>query len=275
VNHRALVLSLTVGLPLLIGLGGCAIVPGLGSKPADGLERVDELLERVESLQAEALLAQERAERALTELRELAAPEFQSDPLNAYAELSLAIEDSRKQAQRLGDTIEPLRETSAEVFAAWTDSLESFGNTKLRRQSQARLAETRARCSAVHDTAVAAHIALDSFNADLRDQALFLQHDFNADAVAFVAGELGGLDEQSGEVRERLERCIEASRRYVETASLRGQLTQHSSELSATPKPRRAAPPAGERRRANPGAVETPASEPEPLPAQESDRGGR
>ncbi|MCC7011481.1 MAG: DUF2959 family protein [Planctomycetes bacterium] len=246
-RQRHLILSIALGLPFLAGVSACSVIPGLSSKKSDGLDRVDELLGRVEQVQAESVLSKERAEEALGMLQEVSAPDFAGNPVAAYAELLSKIEASKKQATKLGESIAPLKETAEDVFTAWTASLESFGNTKLRRQSHVRLAETRARCDAILSSATAAHIAYESLNADLRDHALFLEHDFNAASVAVVAEQLDTLDAQTTELCDRLDSTVAASKSYIETSALRGQLAVNGSEVKSAP---RAAPEEGKRRRA-------------------------
>lgn len=236
-RHRAYILSLALGLPMVVATSACSILPTFGSNKSAGLNRVDDLLSRVEQVQAESVLAKERADQALTLLREISADEFDGDPVAAYTNLLAAIDMSKKQAAKLGAGIKPLKTTADQVFVEWTASLESFGNTKLRRQSQVRMVETRARCEHIVSAATAAHIAYESLNADLRDQALFLQHDFNAASVAVVAQSLDALEMQSDELHERLDACVSASKSYIETSALRGQLAINGTDAKPAPRP--------------------------------------
>jgi len=237
VLHRSLFVSLVLGLPAAALVTGCAGLSGFSSSKDDGLARVDQLLTSVERVQAEAVLARERAEVALGTLRELVAPEFDGDPLAAHARLVKQIEDSRKQAEKLELALPELEDTARAVFLAWTEESETIGSTRLRRQSQTRMAATRQRCEAVQRSATEAHIACEAFNADLADHATFLEHDFNAESVAALAEEIALLDEQSEELSQRVDACSAASKQYVETAALRGQLAQTGT--AARPGPQR------------------------------------
>src|SRR5262249_19735816 len=123
-----------------------------------------------------------------------------------------------------GANIGPLRIASEQLFNSWTTDLESFGNKSMRKRSQMRMEDTRARCEAIMTSLVASHVAYDAFNSDLHDQALFLANDFNAAAVAVTPADNAAMDDQAHELDSRLEACVAASKGYVESTAMRGQL---------------------------------------------------
>jgi hypothetical protein len=197
---------------------------GVGVKHDSGLVEVDELLGHVERVQVESAVSKERGYAALEKLRVLLAPEFRGDPAVAHVELVAAIEASEDQAESLQDAVKPLRKTGEKVFAQWTANLESFGNLAMRQRSQERLEETRRRHDAILAAAVSAQLAFDAYNGDLRDHALFLEHDFNATSVAMIAPELEGLRARGKELGRRLDACAAACDAYVEFSAPSGQL---------------------------------------------------
>lgn len=230
---------LTLPLPLLATLfvtSACAAFSGLGLAQKDGLGQVDELLARVEHVQVEAAVAKDRAHGALESLRHMLAPEFTGDPASGHAELVAAVAQSSEQAGALRDSVRPLRKTGESVFERWTADLESFGNLAMRQRSQERLEETRRRYDVVLAAAVAAQLSHDAFNGDLSDQALFLEHDFNAAAVAVVAQELDGLKTRGKELARRLDACVAACQAYVEFAAPSAQVAPAGeADASMTP----------------------------------------
>jgi hypothetical protein len=221
VQTRKLVLPL---LASFLVTGACSSFPVLGRAQKDGLGQVDELLSRVERVNVESAVAKERAQAAVEVLRRLVAPEFRGDPVSGHAELVRAVEQSEAQADALRGGVKPLRKTGESVFERWTADLESFGNLALRQRSQERMEETRKRYDAVLAAAVAAQIACDSFNGDLSDHALFLEHDFNAASVAVVAQELDGLKVRAKELARRLDALAAACQAYVEFSAPSAQL---------------------------------------------------
>ncbi|HUR26988.1 MAG TPA: DUF2959 family protein [Planctomycetota bacterium] len=206
---------------LSLSLALCACT---STEKREGLTRVDDLLTRVEQVQIESLVAREKASAAFDAFGQIVAPEFRGDPMLVYAALVERIHASKLQAERLESCVEPMKRTADGVFLAWTRDLEQFGNTNLRQASQARLAETRTRYSSVHDAATAALVSINAFNSDLNDQALFLEHDFNAAAVSVIAREVPGLKQQAQDLGKRLNVCARAAREYIAASALRGQV---------------------------------------------------
>ncbi len=233
--------SHSLTLPLLaclLGASACSGLSTLGVKQKGGLERVDELLSHVERVQVEATVSKERAQAAFEGLRKLVAPEFKGEPTVAHAALVAAVEQSTEQAEALQKSVKPLRKTGDSVFARWTEDLESFGNLAMRQRSQERLEETRRRYDAILSATIAAQLAYDSFNGDLSDHALFLEHDFNATSVALMAQELDGLRNRGKELGKRLDACAAACQAYVEFSAPSAQLAPLEEPPATQPAPK-------------------------------------
>ena len=226
-------------LPLTLSLFSCA-----STGKSQGLTNVDDLLTRVEQVQIESVVAREKASAAFDAFGQIVAPDFQGDPMVVFNALIEKIGASKEQAKKLEASVEPMTQVADGVFLSWTMDLEKFGNTNLRQASQTRLAETRSRYSAVHDAATAALVSIKAFNADLSDQALFLEHDFNAASVAVIALEVPALTNQARDLGKRLNDCSKTSKAYITASALRGQVdeapTTPPAEVAAA-KP--AAPP--------------------------------
>jgi len=201
-------------------LSGCSL---LGGDQKNSLNQVDVLLASIQSVQAESGVSKERSHAALEQLVQLTKPEFEGDAAQAYASLVAAIETSQAQAEKLAESVEPMKDAAADVFKQWTKDLEEMHNSRLRAQSRARMEETRKRYEAVVGASAVAQTSLEAFNADLHDHALFLGHDFNRTAVSAIATEVAALEERSKDLDHRLDACAAAAQRYVEAAGLHGQ----------------------------------------------------
>jgi hypothetical protein len=268
-------------LPAL--LAGCAAFSdgASGSSNDDSLNHVDDLLERVERVQVEAAVSKERAIAALDALENLAAPDFQGDPVATYATLVSATELSQKQAGVLKASVEPMKRSADSVFDKWTGDLESFGNTQMRQRSQARLEETRAHYDALLSAVVSAQISYDAFNKDLHDYTLFLGNDLNAASLAEIAEGVRDLSLRGRELDGRLDASVAAARTYVEKTALHGQLadappapapraTAKRSTSSATRRPLRGSSTSAPQPAAPADGAEAPATFTPPSPAPAS-----
>jgi len=226
--------SLALALPVLLASSACSSVPTAAdvsnffdvgfSRKSAGLDGVDGLLDRIERVHVEAELSKETSATAMHSLETICGPKFDGDAIKAYEDLVDAIDDSEKQADKLRSSIAPMKKTAESVFAAWAKDLEGFGNAEMRQRSQVRLEETRKRYEVIASAVDPALWAYDALNRDLRDHALFLSHDFNADSIAALSTEVQGLGKDAGELERRLDECLHATEEYVRAAALRGQL---------------------------------------------------
>jgi ElaB/YqjD/DUF883 family membrane-anchored ribosome-binding protein len=225
-------------MAVLFGLAACAST----SEQAASVRRVDDLLSSIERVQVDVAVAKDKAHGALHALTQLVAPGFTGDAAKSYAGLRADIEESEKQTQALHRSLTPMSDAAESVFQRWTADLESFGNTRMRQRSQTRLDETRARYQGLLTSTQSALLSFDAFNADLRDQALFLGSDLNAAAIASILPDLRTLHEQAKELDARADACAAAARTYVESAALHGQIetatTSEAQPTSDTDKPK-------------------------------------
>lgn len=257
--------------PLFLGVGACSST----TEQAESVQQVDDLLARIERVQAESLVSKEVAHTALAKLQALVQPEFAGDATKGFAALITDVERSKDQAAALLDSVTPMTESAETVFRRWTGDLESFGNTRLRQRSQARLEETRTRYLAVVRAAQAAQIAYDAFNADLGDHALFLGHDLNASAVAALRPEVTVLEEQIAELDRRFESCAAAAKEYVALSALHGQIEVEATPtneeaVGSTSSPTRKRPLAPAKQRTTPSTSGTSTTATESAPAAET-----
>ncbi len=205
------------------------------SERSQSIDRVDQLLTRIERVQAETAVAKESSRAALNALCTLVSPRFQGDAAAAFARFMEAKDASEEQAETLRGATGPMQDAAADVFQRWTKDMEAFGNSRMRQRSQARLDETRTRFQAIVGAAQTAQIALDAFHDELQDHALFLRHDLNAASVASIRTDVRELTDQSKALDQRLDATVAAANAYVESAALYGQIAVEVEP--ATPPP--------------------------------------
>ena len=212
--------SVAIILPVVLGLGACAS----STEQSASVRKVDDLLTNIERVQVDVTMAKEQARAALQQLSALISPKFAGDAAKAYATLREGIEQSERQTLELRRSLPRMSDAAEGVFRRWASDLEAFGNTRMRQRSQARLDETRGRYQSLLTSTQSALLSFDSFNADLRDQALFLGSDLNASAIAAITPDVRVLHQQIKDLDARADACASAARSYVEAAALYGQV---------------------------------------------------
>lgn len=215
---------LAVTLTLLPLAASCSSLSGVFGGNDGGPESVDDLLTRIERVEAQTQLAQEGMRGAIGGLHGLLASDFEGDPLAAYEEFLERIDKSEARARDLRSSVSAMRSAAGPFFAQWSAKMNSFTNPEMRSRSQQRLTETNERYQNILfavDPALADH---DALNAGLRDQALFLEHDFNADSVKLLTNDARALTSLAATLDQRLTSTRTAARDYVENTALHGQL---------------------------------------------------
>lgn len=208
-------------------LTGCAqLKQALRLEPARGetLEEVDSLLGRIEHVYIECERSEARVAEATSRLHKLVGTDFDSDAAATFVAFQEAIASSEQQAELLRASVEPLEKSASAFFRRWEGELNDFQSAQMRQRSEKRLTETRDRYKDIVNAVSPALPMYESFNAALSDHALYLQNDFNADAVSEIEGEVRAVTEVAKTLNQRFSDCREASRVYVERAALRGQL---------------------------------------------------
>jgi hypothetical protein len=106
------------------------------------------------------------------------------DLKSAYKDLNKDVADSEKKVADGRPKVDEMNTEAEGYFAAWKASASAISDAGLRKRSEERMADARARFDTI---AVAGQDARQSFDAlmkDVKDQSTFLGHDLNASAIA-------------------------------------------------------------------------------------------
>ncbi|MEZ6014968.1 MAG: DUF2959 family protein [Planctomycetota bacterium] len=228
IANRGWVLQGVMGLALAVCGSSCA-----ATKQSASIQRVDELVTRVEAVHVEAELAKKAIYESILTLRPVVTPTA-GEPTAQFEVFLGALADSEKQAQRLERTVAPMEQSARQVFAKWEQDLNAFSSDALRSRSRERMQATRARYEAVIRATRASNERYEALNDALRDIALFLSHDFNSAAIAAIAEEAVGLRERAKELGQELDRSMNAAALYVKEAAPIGVAITPVDEPGAT-----------------------------------------
>ncbi len=207
--------AIMVALPLTC-VTGCGIFSGDDAGPS----QVGDLVSWVERVYVDSELSKEKAQVAMERLQAIVASEYSGDAVRAYQEFSEAVDESERQAQKLRDAVEPMKEAAEPVFEQWSIDLLAFKNLEMRHRSQARLEATRERFDAIVATVEPAQSSYDAFNQGLRDHVLFLGYDLNPAAVADVQSDVQVLAAKASELEVKFDEALQAARAYVDSTAL-------------------------------------------------------
>ncbi len=211
-------LKLTLILLLLavpIGFSACdtAYITAMDKM---GYAKRDLLSSRVKSARDAQADAKKDIQDALDQFGQVVA--YQGGDLEAtYKKLKSELQNSEDSAETVRNRIEAVENVADSLFSEWKAELGQYSNGDLRRKSEAKLSQTKAR---YHDMLAAmkrAEQRIDPVLKPLRDQVLYLKHNLNARALAAMKGELVKVDAQVDQLVREMNRSIAEADKFIQT----------------------------------------------------------
>ncbi len=133
-----------------------------------------------------------------------------------YLRLDGAFTDAEAKAAEVSDRIAAVEDVSEDLFEEWEEELESIGNASLRNKSKAQLTTSRSKYGQLIRAMKRAESRMDPVLDSFRDHVLFLKHNLNAQAIASLKGELGGIESDVGNLIAEMERSIAEAQSFIE-----------------------------------------------------------
>ncbi|GAA6130219.1 DUF2959 domain-containing protein [Halopseudomonas sabulinigri] len=204
---------------LLLALTGCQSAY-YGAMERVGVHKRDIMVDRVESAQDAQTDAKEQFESALAQFRSIIQIKDQ-DLATRYDKLNSEYEDSKAAAESVTDRIDAVEDVSEALFDEWEDEIELYSSANLKRQSTAKLSQTRRQYQALIKAMRSAESSMEPVLRAFQDQVLFLKHNLNARAIDSLQGELGSIETDVAQLIREMERSIAESEAFI--SSLQNQ----------------------------------------------------
>ena len=204
-----------IGLVLIAGLlAGCETAY-YGINEKFGRMKPDILVDRVEDAMEAQEEAKEEFKSALEQFEAvIGIPE--SELKSTYNRLQDAFEDAESQASDVSSKIDSVEDVAGDLFSEWQDELEQISNSSLRRKSASQLKQSRSRSNALVKAMRRAESRMEPVLTSFRDHVLYLKHNLNAQAIASLKGELGGIDRDVGRLIRDMESSIAEAQTFIE-----------------------------------------------------------
>lgn len=212
--------ALSVSLVVSLLLGGCESAY-YGAWEKVGIHKRDILVDRVGDAADAQQAAKEEFQSALEKFSSVVdvPPSKLKD---TYESLSEAFEDAEARASRVSDRIDAVASVSRALFDEWQSELGQITNDRLRASSAAQLARSRQQYDELIRAMRRAESRMDPVLNAFRDQVLYLKHNLNAQAIASLQGELGGIETNVAELVRDMEASIARSQAFIEEMNLLG-----------------------------------------------------
>ena len=198
---------------LVLTLAGCQSMY-YGAMEKAGVHKRDIMIDRVESAQESQTDAKEQFESALEQYQSIVTIEDQN-LVERYEKLNDEYEDSKAAAEKVSERINSVEDVSEALFDEWEDEIDLYSNANLKRQSEAKLRQTKKQYEKLIKAMRSAEARMDPVLQVFQDQVLFLKHNLNARAIDSLQGELGNVNTEVAQLIREMEKSIAESEAFI------------------------------------------------------------
>lgn len=200
---------------LLLLLPGCAAA-GVKLRESFGIEKREQLVDRVKEARDSQTAAKEQFESALQEFIAVTGQTGKLGELETrYNALKREYDRSESRAKAVHDRIASVEYVADKLFAEWEAELAQYQSAQLKAQSQRQLADTRARYADLLRAMKGAEAKMGPVLSALKDQVLFLKHNLNAQAIASLQGTAVEVQNDVGALIRDMQAAIDEANRFI------------------------------------------------------------
>lgn len=208
-------LFVTLVLLLLGAATGCETAY-YGAMEKVGFHKRDILVDRVEAAADAQEEAKEEFENAFEQFASVVRVPA-SELRSTYDRLNDAFEDASERADEVSDRVDAVESVSEALFEEWEDEIEMIGDRELRASSGRQLRDSRQRYATLIAAMRRAEDRMEPVLNTFRDYVLYLKHNLNAQAIASLEGELGGIQSDVSVLVRDMEASISEARRFIQS----------------------------------------------------------
>lgn len=202
-------------ITISLGLSACDTVY-IATMDKMGYAKRDILSSRVKSARDAQEEAKKDIQSALDQFGKVVA--YQGGDLETtYKKLSSELQNSEDSAETVRKRIRDVESVADALFSEWETELGQYSNAGLRRKSEAKLTQTKARYKDMLGAMNRAEQRIDPVLKPLRDQVLYLKHNLNAHALAAMKGELVKVDAQVDRLVREMNHSIAEADKFIQT----------------------------------------------------------
>jgi ElaB/YqjD/DUF883 family membrane-anchored ribosome-binding protein len=208
-------ITLAVIVSLALGLTACDTAY-IATMEKMGYAKRDILSSRVKSARNAQEDAKKEIQSALEQFGKVVG--YQGGDLEAtYKKLNSELESSEDSAETVRKRIKDVESVADSLFAEWKTELGQYSSADLRRKSEEKLTQTKARYNEMLGAMKKAEQRIDPVLKPLRDQVLYLKHNLNARALAAIKGELVKVDAQVDQLVKDMNKSIAEADKFIQS----------------------------------------------------------
>ena len=134
-----------------------------------------------------------------------------------YDKMSAELARCEGRADEVHARIGDVERVARDLFREWAAETKQYQNAQYRRDSEAKLRETRRNCDRMLDAMRNAESKIEPVLAVFRDQVLYLKHNLNAKALASLQDESARIEMDVNALLKDLATAIAEADRFIQT----------------------------------------------------------
>jgi len=134
-----------------------------------------------------------------------------------YNKMTKELARCEDRAEEVGERIDDVDRVAQDLFKEWKSEMHQYTNPAFRRDSEAKLRQTKKKYERMIDAMRNAESKIEPVLSVFRDQVLFLKHNLNARALASLQDESAQIELDVNQLIEDLSKAIAEADRFIQT----------------------------------------------------------
>ncbi|MCT7944252.1 DUF2959 domain-containing protein [Shewanella septentrionalis] len=202
-------------------IAACLLLSGCQSAYYGAMEKVgyhkrDIMVDRVKDAKESQEDAQKEFSSALEEMQALLNHDGGSLE-KAYNKAKDEYESAQSAADNVSNRIKKVEDVAEALFDEWQDEIGEISKASLRRNSEAKLKETRRAYEQLIKSMHRAESKMPPILTAMKDNMLYLKHNLNAQAIGAIKGEFTSLQTDISGLIKEMNKSINESNKFIES----------------------------------------------------------
>ena len=187
-----------------------------GAMEKVGYHKRDIMVDRVTAAKESQEEAQQQFSSALEEMQALLNHDG-GDLEKAYNKAKDEYESSQEAADEVTNRIDKVEDVAEALFDEWQTEIGEISKASLRRNSEAKLRETKRSYEQLVKTMRRAESKMPPILTAMKDNMLYLKHNLNAQAIGAIKGEFASLQTDISSLIKEMNKSIAESSKFIES----------------------------------------------------------
>lgn len=186
-----------------------------GAMEKVGYHKRDIMVDRVKDAKKSQQDAQKEFSSALEEMQALL--NYSDGNLEkAYSRAKDEYESAQSAADNVSNRINKVEDVAEALFDEWQNEISEISKTNLRRNSEAKLKETRRAYEQLIKSMRRAESKMPPILTAMKDNMLYLKHNLNAQAIGAIKSEFASLQTDISALIKEMNTSINESSKFIE-----------------------------------------------------------